>query len=52
MGSFCAGDVGACSPLKVAVASVGSFLSVTPTIGMMFGEEDMEVVADGWKGNV
>ena len=52
MSSFCAGDVGACTPLKVAVASVGSFVSVTPAIGMTGGEGDMEVVADGWKGNV
>ena len=51
MGSFCE-DVGSCTPLKVAVASVGSFVSVTSTIGMVVGEGDMEVVADGWKGNV
>ena len=52
MGSFCEGDVGACTPLKVAVASVGSFISETPTIGTVGGEGDIEVVANGWKGNV
>ena len=52
MGSFCAGDVGACTPLKVAIASVGSFVSVTPAIGMVGGEGDMEVVANGGKAKV
>ena len=52
VGSFCAGDVGACTPLKVAVASVGSFISVTPAIRMVGGEEDLEVEANRWKGNV
>ena len=31
--SFCERGVSACTPLKVAVASVGPFISVTPTIG-------------------
>ena len=48
MGSFGEG-VGACTTLKVAVASVGSFVSITPTIGTMGGEGDMEVVASGWR---
>ena len=52
IGSFCAGDVGACIPLEVAVASIASFVSVTPAIGMVAGEGDMEVVANGWKGKV
>ena len=52
MGSFCEGDVGTCTPLEVAVASVGPFVSVTPAIGMVGGEGDMEVVANGWKGTV
>ena len=37
MGSFCAGDVGTSTPLEVAVASVGSFVSVTPAVGMVGG---------------
>ena len=52
IGSFCAGDVSVCTPIIVAVASVGSFISVTPAIGMVGGDGDMEVVANGWKGNV
>ena len=52
MGSFCEGDVGACTPLEVAAASVGPFISVTPTIGMVGGEGDMEVVVNGWRGTV
>ena len=50
VGSFCVGDVDACTQLKVAVASVGPFVSMTSTIGMVGGEGDMEVVANGWKG--
>ena len=41
--SFCEGGVGACTPLEVAVASVGPFISITPTIGMAGGEGDIEV---------
>ena len=51
-GFFCEGDVGACNPLKVAATSIDSFLSVTPTIGTVGGEEDMEVVADGCRGAI
>ena len=52
MGSFCEGDVGACTPVEVAEASVGPFVSVMPTIGTVEGEGDMEVVANGWKCTV
>ena len=47
VGSFCERDIGASTPLKVAVASVDPFVSVTPAIGMVGGEGDMEVVANG-----
>ena len=50
--SFCEGGVGACIPLKVAAASVGPFISVTPTIGMVGVEGDIEVVANVWRGAV
>ena len=50
--SFCEGGVCACTPLEVVAASVGPFISVTPTIGMVGGEGDMEVVANGWRGTV
>ena len=33
--SFCEGGVGACIPLEVAAVSVGPFISITPTIGMV-----------------
>ena len=44
--SFCEGGVGACIPLEVAATSVDPFISITPTIGMVRGEGDIEVVAN------
>ena len=44
---LCKRDVVAVPPLEVAVASTGSFLLVTPTIGMVGGDSDMEVVTEG-----
>ena len=45
--SFCEKGVVVILPLEVAVAPAGSFMSVTPTIGMLGGNGDMEVVTDG-----
>ena len=45
--SFWERGVVACTPLEMAVASVGPLVSVTPTIRMVEDEGYIEVVANG-----
>ena len=45
--SFCKRGVVILPPHEVVVASAGSFVSVMPTIGIVGGDSDTEVVTDG-----